>query len=150
MNLKQLMNGFLQDYLNENDIQFEDWSININNQDGFGDYSSNIALKLSKQLKKSPIKVANRIANHKNNLSDIFTISASEPGFINFHISDNYYLKILDQILKKGENFGKKKKLNKSANVEFVSCNPTGPLTVGHGRQAILGDMVSNLSLIHI
>ena len=38
MNLKQLMNGFLQDYLNENDIQFEDWSININNQDGFGDY----------------------------------------------------------------------------------------------------------------
>ena len=145
MNLKQLMNGFLQDYLNENDIQFEDWSININNQDGFGDYSSNIALKLSKQLKKSPIKIANRIANHKNNLSDIFTISASEPGFINFHISDNYYLKILDQILKKGENFGKKKKLNKSANVEFVSCNPTGPLTVGHGRQAILGDMVSNI-----
>ena len=145
MNLKQLMNGFLQDYLNENDIQFEDWSININNQDGFGDYSSNIALKLSKQLKKSPIKIANRIAHHKNNLSDIFTISASEPGFINFHISDNYYLKILDQILKKAENFGKKKKLNKSANVEFVSCNPTGPLTVGHGRQAILGDMVSNI-----
>tara|TARA_B100000886_G_scaffold55886_1_gene34222 strand:- start:960 stop:2582 length:1623 start_codon:yes stop_codon:yes gene_type:complete len=145
MNLKQLMNGFLQDYLNENDIQFEDWSINTNSQDGFGDYSSNIALKLSKQLKKSPIKIANRIANHKNNLSDIFTISASEPGFINFHISDNYYLKILDQILKKGENFGKKKKLNKSANVEFVSCNPTGPLTVGHGRQAILGDMVSNI-----
>ena len=44
-----------------------------------------------------------------------------------------------------GKNFGKKKKLNKSANVEFVSCNPTGPLTVGHGRQAILGDMVSNI-----
>ena len=145
MNLKQLMNGFLQDYLNENDIQFEDWSINVNNQDSFGYYSSNIALKLSKQLKKSPIKIANGIANHKNNLSDIFTISASEPGFINFHISDNYYLKILDQILKKGENFGKKKKLNKSANVEFVSCNPTGPLTVGHGRQAILGDMISNI-----
>ena len=128
MNLKQVMNGFLRDYLKENDIQFEDWSINVNNQDGFGDYSSNIALKLTKKLKKSPIKIANSIANHKNNLGDIFTVSASEPGFINFHISDNYYLKILDQILKKAENFGKKKKLNKSANVEFVSCNPTGPL----------------------
>ena len=58
MNLKQLMNSFLQDYLQENDIQFEDWSINVNNQDGFGDYSSNIALKLSKQLKKSPITVS--------------------------------------------------------------------------------------------
>lgn len=145
MKLKQLMNDFLRDYLKENDIKFEDWSINVSNQDSFGDYSSNIALKLTKQLKESPIKIANSIANHKNNSSKIFTISASKPGFINFHISNDYYLKALGQILKEGENFGKKKKLNKSANVEFVSCNPTGPLTVGHGRQAILGDMVSNI-----
>ena len=47
MKLRKLMNGFLQDYLEENGIQCEDWSINVNNQDGFGDYSSNIALKLS-------------------------------------------------------------------------------------------------------
>ena len=145
MKLKQLMNDFLRDYLKENDIKFEDWSINVSNQDNFGDYSSNIALKLTKQLKESPIKIANSIANHKNNSSKIFTLSASKPGFINFHISNDYYLKALDQILKEGENFGRKKELNKSANVEFVSCNPTGPLTVGHGRQAILGDMVSNI-----
>ena len=145
MKLKQLMNDFLRDYLKENDIKFEDWSINVSNQDSFGDYSSNIALKLTKQLEESPIKIANSIANHKNNSSKIFTISASKPGFINFHISNDYYLKALDQILKEGENFGRKKELNKSANVEFVSCNPTGPLTVGHGRQAILGDMVSNI-----
>ena len=145
MKLKQLMNDFLRDYLKENDIKFEDWSINVSNQDSFGDYSSNIALKLTKQLEESPIKIANSIANHKNNSSKIFTISASKPGFINFHISNDYYLKVLDQILKEGENFGRKKELNKSANVEFVSCNPTGPLTVGHGRQAILGDMVSNI-----
>ena len=49
MKLKKLMNDFLQNYLEENGIQFEDWSINVNNQDGFGDYSSNIALKLTKQ-----------------------------------------------------------------------------------------------------
>ena len=61
MNLKQVMNGFLRDYLKENDIQFEDWSINVNNQDGFGDYSSNIALKLTKQLKQSPISIAESI-----------------------------------------------------------------------------------------
>ena len=145
MKLKKLMNDFLQNYLEENGIQFEDWSINVNNQDGFGDYSSNIALKLTKQLKKAPIEIANSIASHQNNSSDIFTISASKPGFINFHISNDYYLEILNHILKEEENFGKKKKLNKSANVEFVSCNPTGPLTVGHGRQAILGDMVSNI-----
>ena len=145
MKLKKMMNGFLLDFLTKNNIEFEDWSINVNNQDGFGDYSSNIALKLAKKLKKAPIEIANNIAEHKNDNSDIFTISASKPGFINFHISNNYYLGILNQILKDAKNFGKKKKLNKSANVEFVSCNPTGPLTVGHGRQAILGDMVSNI-----
>ena len=145
MKLKKMMNGFLQDFLTKNNIEFEDWSINVNNQDGFGDYSSNIALKLAKKLKKAPIEIANNIAEHKNQYSDIFKISASTPGFINFHISNNYYLGILNQILKDAKNFGKKKKLNKSANVEFVSCNPTGPLTVGHGRQAILGDMVSNI-----
>ena len=145
MKLKKMMNGFLQDFLTKNNIEFEDWSINVNNQDGFGDYSSNIALKLAKKLKKAPIEIANNIAEHKNHNSDIFKISASTPGFINFHISNNYYLGILNQILKDAKNFGKKKKLNKSANVEFVSCNPTGPLTVGHGRQAILGDMVSNI-----
>ena len=145
MKLKKMMNGFLQDFLTKNNIEFEDWSINVNNQDGFGDYSSNIALKLAKKLKKAPIEIANDITEHKNHNSDIFKISASKPGFINFHISNNYYLGILNQILKDAKNFGKKKKLNKSANVEFVSCNPTGPLTVGHGRQAILGDMVSNI-----
>ena len=145
MKLKKLMNGFLQDFLTKNNIEFEDWGINVNNQDGFGDYSSNIALKLAKKLKKAPIEIANNIAEHKNDNGYIFKISASPPGFINFHISNDYYLGVLDEILKDAKNFGKKKKLNKSANVEFVSCNPTGPLTVGHGRQAILGDMVSNI-----
>ena len=145
MKLKKLMHDFLQDYLDKNKIEFSEWSVNVNNQEGFGDYSSNIALKLTKILKKAPIEIAKNIVNHSNVSEDVFTLSASQPGFVNFHISNNYYLKILKQIVNESENFGKKKKLNKSANVEFVSSNPTGPLTVGHGRQAILGDMVSNI-----
>ena len=145
MNIKKLMHDFLQDYLNQNEIKFLEWSVNVNNQEGFGDYSSNIALKLAKILKKAPIEIAENIANYPNTSEDVFTLSASQPGFVNFHISNDYYLKILKQIINESENFGKKKKLNKSANVEFVSSNPTGPLTVGHGRQAILGDMVSNI-----
>ena len=145
MKLNKLMNDFLQDYLDQNKVEFSDWSINVNNQEGFGDYSSNIALKLAKILKKAPIEIAKSIANHPNTSENIFTLSSSEPGFVNFHISNDYYLKILKQIISESEHFGKKKKLNQSANVEFVSSNPTGPLTVGHGRQAILGDMVSNI-----
>ena len=145
MKLNKLMNDFLQDYLDQNKVEFSDWSVNVNNQEGFGDYSSNIALKLAKILKKAPIEIAENIAIHSNASENVFTLSASQPGFVNFHISNDYYLKILKQIINESENFGKKKKLNKSANVEFVSSNPTGPLTVGHGRQAILGDMVSNI-----
>ena len=145
MKLKKLMHDFLQDYLDQNKIEFSEWGVNVNNQEGFGDYSSNIALKLAKILKRAPIEIAENIAIHPNASEDVFTLSASQPGFVNFHISDDYYLKILKQIINESENFGKKKKLNKSANVEFVSSNPTGPLTVGHGRQAILGDMVSNI-----
>ena len=145
MKLKKLMHDFLQDYLDQNKIEFSEWSVNVNNQEGFGDYSSNIALKLAKILKKAPIEIAENIAIHSNASENVFTLSASQPGFVNFHISNDYYLKILKQIVNESENFGKKKKLNKSANVEFVSSNPTGPLTVGHGRQAILGDMVSNI-----
>ena len=145
MKLKKLMHDFLQDYLDQNKIEFSEWGVNVNNQEGFGDYSSNIALKLAKILKKAPIEIAENIAIHPNASENVFTLSASQPGFVNFHISNDYYLKILKQIINESENFGKKKKLNKSANVEFVSSNPTGPLTVGHGRQAILGDMVSNI-----
>ena len=145
MKLKKLMHDFLQDYLDQNKIEFSEWGVNVNNQEGFGDYSSNIALKLAKILKKAPIEIAENIAIHPNASESVFTLSASQPGFVNFHISNDYYLKILKQIINESENFGKKKKLNKSANVEFVSSNPTGPLTVGHGRQAILGDMVSNI-----
>ena len=145
MKLKKLMHDFLQDYLDQNKIEFSEWGVNVNNQEGFGDYSSNIALKLAKILKKAPIEIAENIAIHTNASESVFTLSASQPGFVNFHISNDYYLKILKQIINESENFGKKKKLSKSANVEFVSSNPTGPLTVGHGRQAILGDMVSNI-----
>ena len=145
MKLKKNMSDFLKDYLNQNKIEFSEWSVNANNQEGFGDYSSNIALKLSKILKRAPLEIAKNIVNHPNSSENVFTLSASQPGFVNFHVSDKYYFEILEQIINESENFGKKKKLNKSANVEFVSSNPTGPLTVGHGRQAILGDMVSNI-----
>ena len=145
MKIKKLMNNFLQDYLKQNKIEFSDWNLNVNNQEGFEDYSSNIALKLTNMLKKAPMDIAKNIANHPNKSKNVFTLSASKPGFVNFHVSDDYYLEILKQIINESENFGKKKKLNRSANVEFVSSNPTGPLTVGHGRQAILGDMVSNI-----
>jgi len=114
----------------------------------FGDLSSNIALLLAKELKKSPMDIAKNIVNElNNNLTGHTTnISITNPGFINFEIDDHYFQSQIIHILNKNQVYGKGDVgTGQTANVEFVSANPTGPLTVGHGRNAILGDAVSNI-----
>lgn len=139
------LESFINEYLKNQDCEISNWSVAINTREGFGDYSSNIALILSKKIGKNPMEVAEEIvASHTEN-EKLFSISATKPGFVNFHVSIDYYLDIINNILNEGTNFGKPAKHDKSANVEFVSSNPTGPLTAGHGRNTILGDMVSNI-----
>ncbi|MBT7524964.1 MAG: arginine--tRNA ligase [Candidatus Marinimicrobia bacterium] len=112
----------------------------------FGDISTNLPLILSKELKMNPMKIGEKISNvidHSDGVIDKITVT--NPGFINFTIGASYYYQILEDILSNesyGNNlYGKGQK----ANVEFVSANPTGPLTVGHGRNAVLGDSVANI-----
>ena len=139
------LESFINEYLKNQDYEISNWSVAINTREGFGDYSSNIALILSKKIGKNPMEVAEEIvASHTEN-EKLFSVSATKPGFVNFHVSIDYYLDIINNILNEGTNFGKPAKHDKSANVEFVSSNPTGPLTAGHGRNTILGDMVSNI-----
>ena len=114
----------------------------------FGDLSSNIALLLARDLNKPPMDICKSIADELNNsLPDhVHNISITKPGFLNFQISKDFFQSQITEILKDRKDFGKGDAgYGKTANVEFVSANPTGPLTVGHGRNAILGDTVSNL-----
>lgn len=112
-----------------------------------GDLSTNVALLLSKKLKKNPKDIANQIINMIEYDSNV--ISKIEPagaGFINFFFNTNYLTKIVNKTLELTDNFGKSNKYSgQKANVEFVSANPTGPLTVGHGRNAVVGDTIANL-----
>ena len=112
----------------------------------FGDFSSSIPLALGKIHQKTPMDIANQIRSEMiSSIKIIEEITITDPGFINFKISQQYYFGILNDILNE-DDFGKSDiGENKTANVEFVSANPTGPLTVGHGRNAILGDVVSNI-----
>ena len=143
--IQKKLESFINEYLKNQDCEISNWSVAINTREDFGDYSSNIALILSKKIGKNPMEVAEEIvASHTEN-EKLFSISATKPGFVNFHVSIDYYLDIIKNILNEGTNFGKPAKHDKSANVEFVSSNPTGPLTAGHGRNTILGDMVSNI-----
>ena len=103
---------------------------------------------LAGSINKKPIDIANEI--HKNliekNLDNIEEITVTTPGFINFVVKPTFYQNKIISIIKHGEAYGKDNVgKEKSANVEFVSANPTGPLTVGHGRNAVLGDTVSNI-----
>ena len=112
-----------------------------------GDLSCNAAMLLTKKLKKNPRQIAEEIIS--NLITDekiIERVEIAGPGFINFFFSAEYVVQIVNRILGKEVKFGSSEKFRgKKANVEFVSANPTGPLTVGHGRGAVIGDTVANL-----
>jgi arginyl-tRNA synthetase len=112
----------------------------------FGDLSANIALVISKDLKKNPREVAKSILDSLQlDTKNISKTDIAGPGFLNFFVSDEYYINVLKNILV-SENYGKLN-LNsgKTANLEWVSANPTGPLHAGHGRQVCLGKAIANL-----
>ena len=147
--IQKKLESFIGEYLKANSCEIQNWSVSANTKQGFGDYSSNIALILSKKISQNPMEIAEKIVASHNKDESLFSVSATKPGFVNFHISVDYYLNILKKILDEGTDFGKPAKHAKTANVEFVSSNPTGPLTAGHGRNTILGDMVSSILTWH-
>ena len=110
------------------------------------DMSTNVAMVLSKPNKKSPIELAEIIANIiKSNDENIDEIKVEKPGFINLKFKKIFWNNFLKNIINQ-KNYGSvNSKNSKKYLVEFVSANPTGPLHVGHCRGAILGDVISNL-----
>ena len=115
----------------------------------FGHYSTNVALKLAKKLKKSPLEIAEEIKTKliTNHYSLFTKIEVAPPGFINFWISEKVLQNELKEILKKKQNYGKsavKGQMSK-VQIEFISANPTGPLTLANGRGGFMGDVLSNI-----
>jgi len=112
-----------------------------------GDLSTNIAMQLSRELKLKPLDIAHFIVdNLKIKDSIIGEVEIVRPGFINFCLKENWLYQIIDEIREKGEDYGKVNLgKGKKIQVEFVSVNPTGPLHVGHGKCAAVGDALSNI-----
>ena len=112
----------------------------------FGDFSSNIALVLAKQVKANPRQLAAELAEDLAATDTIATASAAGPGFINWTLTDAAWQKTLAEIIQADSNWiFRDLGQGKAVNVEFVSANPTGPLTVGHARGAILGDVLADV-----
>ncbi|MEO0740154.1 MAG: arginine--tRNA ligase [Bacteroidota bacterium] len=113
-----------------------------------GDLASNVALKLAKPLRSNPRQIAQHLADALNESADPKRIAAVEvagPGFLNFRFSTAYLYDGVAEILAQGNAYGRAERNGQTALVEYVSANPTGPLTVGHGRNAVLGDTIANL-----
>ena len=119
----------------------------------FGDFSTNIALKLSKLLKRSPQVIAAELVVclqqeiTKSELTTLITqVKVEGVGFINFYLKENYFYEKLKLIITQGKealrsNVGE----NRKVLIEFVSANPTGALSVAHARQAVVGDCLANV-----
>jgi len=109
-----------------------------------GDFSSNLALQLGRALKKNPRELAQAIVSAVNAAG--LTAEVAGPGFINFRLKAAARLGVIKTILEKGVRYGfSEEGKGESVQVEFVSANPTGPLHVGHGRQAAIGDALAAL-----
>jgi arginyl-tRNA synthetase len=112
-----------------------------------GDYATNVALSLTRQLKRNPREIAEQITRNLKDADDLFEkIEIAGPGFINFFIRPNAWHDILLEIFKNPDTYGHQKVGGgKRVQVEFVSANPTGPLHIGHGRGAATGDVLARI-----
>jgi arginyl-tRNA synthetase len=113
----------------------------------FGDWSTNLAMTLARSLRKKPAEIAGLLRDRMK-LADagVETVDIAGPGFMNFRLDPKLIAESVRDVISANEDFGKSNVGNgQPVNVEFVSANPTGPLHVGHGRQAALGDAISTL-----
>ena len=112
-----------------------------------GHLSTNIAMTLAKQLRKKPQDIAQEIIAHLNVDSTIIDkVEIAGAGFINIYLNPHAFHLAMMEMIAMGSSYGTSKiGSGKTANIEYVSANPTGKLHLGHGRNAAIGDTVSNL-----
>jgi len=124
--------------------------VDLPKNDAHGDFSTNLGMKLARGLKMPPFDIANKLSQSLSkkisNKSSISHIRVERPGYINFFLKDKLYHSFLISLSKSsikalGQNIGKGKKIQ----LEFVSANPTGPLSVAHGRQAAVGESLARI-----
>lgn len=110
-----------------------------------GDFSTNIGMTLAKSERKNPKTIAESVARHLKS-GDLSKVEVAGPGFINIKMSQDFFLKRLRNAVSQGENFGSSDSgQGTKVMIEFVSANPTGPLHVGHGRGAAVGDCLARI-----
>ena len=126
---------------------FPDIEIEAPKIEAHGDYATNFAMVMAKTQKMAPRRIAEILTVHLDGAEELIAATAiAGPGFINFHIQPAAWAPLLKAIPAAGERYGAADiGRGRKVQVEFVSSNPTGPLHVGHGRGAAVGDAVANI-----
>ena len=113
-------------------------------EEKFGDFSTNIGFKLTEKG-KNPSEIAEKLKERISSSTDLFKNIEVKNGFINFFINDDFYRNFLKKLIEGKEDLSLNTGEGKKILLEFVSANPTGPLTIAHGRQAAYGEALARI-----
>lgn len=124
-----------------------EFQLEVPRQKEHGDFACNAALLLAKRLRRPPREIAGEIAASLRADSQLVArVEVAGPGFVNLWLAGSRWQELLRRVLAEGTAYGRSEAgRGRRVQVEFVSANPTGPLTLGHGRQAVLGDAIARL-----
>jgi len=124
-----------------------DFALEVSRSPDHGDFACNAALVLAKRLRQPPRAIAERLAAELRAAADwVERAEVAGPGFVNVWLREARWHHLLRRVLEEGRRFGHSKVgRGRRVQVEFVSANPTGPLTLGHGRQGVLGDCIARI-----
>jgi len=140
--IRKEIENLLRSFLMESGYEY-DFVVEVP-EEHFGDFSTNIALVGAKHFKKPPREVAKYFVEKLSGHPMFEEITIAGPGFINFKVSKTFYRNFLENFLRNPSGIWKFKNKGKIL-LEYGSANPTGPLTVGHGRQVVIGDVLGNV-----
>ena len=121
--------------------------LDVPRQKDHGDFACNVALQLAKRLRQSPREIGAGLLEKLGDAGGLVARSeVAGPGFVNLWLAEERWLDVLREILESGAGYGRSDEgKQRRIQVEFVSANPTGPLSTGHGRQGVLGDCIARL-----
>lgn len=129
------------------EVQVPPFEVEPPKEKAHGDYATNAAMILASTVRRNPRMIAGAIVEHlEDSHGWIEKIDIAGPGFINFFIKPGTWAELLRDVDELGDRYGRSDiGRGKQVQVEFVSANPTGPLHIGHGRGAVVGDVLANL-----
>ncbi|KIP86592.1 MULTISPECIES: arginine--tRNA ligase [unclassified Stenotrophomonas] len=111
-----------------------------------GDFATNAAMLLAKAARSNPRAIAQALLDALPQSADVSKVEIAGPGFINFHLAGSAFQREAASVIKEGNDYGRNLSGNgRTVGVEYVSANPTGPLHVGHGRAAAIGDCIARV-----